>query len=427
MDTSQQIVKAGDINIEQIQITTAQGFYQDITNQVMGLQIFEDLFAPFITGTIEIRDALDLLNVFPFNGEEYLELKLSTPSLEEGRIDEKFYIYKMSNRNMVGDRATIYTLHFISTYAIVDLNKKISKTFGGKCSDIAKQLITDKTHGLEVTKNVIIEETSNATKYISNFWSPVKNINNVVEVSVNQSGAGSYVFYEDRYSFNFVSLESLYTKVVFQSFVYDSYVRDKTNSNDTQTVKNVTEDYKRIRSISVPTVYDYIERVRSGMFASRMYTYDYTTKRFENKNYNSLDHFKDQNHLNDYPLISNKALYSEQAFMIKVPKYYGNFMNFGDSTNANSIQNRISLLSQIDANKIEIVVPGRLDYTVGLKIDIILYKIEPNTKEDTEVVDEMLSGSYLISSINHYINRNAHECTFELIKESLIVDLNRIK
>lgn len=427
MDTSKQIVKAGDINIEQIQITTAQGFYQDITNQVMGLQIFEDLFAPFITGTIEIRDALDLLNVFPFNGEEYLELKLSTPSLEQGRIDEKFYIYKMSNRNMVGDRATIYTLHFISTYAIVDLNKKISKTFGGKCSDIARQLITDKTHGLEVTKNVIIEETSNATKYISNFWSPVKNINNVVEVSVNQSGAGSYVFYEDRYGFNFVSLESLYTKVVFQSFVYDNYVRDNTNSNDTQTVKNVTEDYKRIRSITVPTVYDYIERVRSGMFASRMYTYDYTTKRFENKNYNSLDHFKDQNHLNDYPLISNKALYSEQAFMIKVPKYYGNFMNFGDSTNANSIQNRISLLSQIDANKIEIVVPGRLDYTVGLKIDIILYKIEPNTKEDTEVVDEMLSGSYLISSINHYINRNAHECTFELIKESLIVDLNRIK
>ena len=427
MDTSKQIVKAGDINIEQIQITTAQGFYQDITNQVMGLQIFEDLFAPFITGTIEIRDSLDLMNVFPFNGEEYLELKLSTPSLEKGRIDEKFYIYKMSNRNMVGDRATIYTLHFISTYAIVDLNKKISKTFGGKCSDIARQLITDKTHGLEVTKNVIIEETSNATKYISNFWSPVKNINNVVETAVNQSGAGSYVFYEDRYGFNFVSLESLYTKVVFQSFVYDSYVRDNTNSNDTQTVKNVTEDYKRIRSITVPTVYDYIERVRSGMFASRMYTYDYTTKRFENKNYNSLDHFKDQNHLNDYPLISNKALYSEQAFMIKVPKYYGNFMNFGDSTNANSIQNRISLLSQIDANKIEIVVPGRLDYTVGLKIDIILYKIEPNTKEDTEVVDEMLSGSYLISSINHYINRNAHECTFELIKESLIVDLNRIK
>ena len=58
MDTSQQIVKAGDINIEEIQITTAQGFYQDITNQVMGLQIFEDLFAPFITGTIEIRQRI---------------------------------------------------------------------------------------------------------------------------------------------------------------------------------------------------------------------------------------------------------------------------------------------------------------------------------------------------------------------------------
>lgn len=427
MDTSKQIVKAGDINIEQIQITTAQGFYQDITNQVMGLQIFEDLFAPFITGTIEIRDSLDLMNVFPFNGEEYLELKLSTPSLEKGRIDEKFYIYKMSNRNMVGDRSTIYTLHFISTDAVVDLNKKISKTFGGKCSDIAKQLITDKTHGLEVTKNVIIEETSNATKYISNFWSPVKNINNVVEVSVNQSGAGSYVFYEDRYGFNFVSLESLYTKVVFQSFVYDSYVRDNTNSNDTQTVKNVTEDYKRIRSISVPTAYDYIERARSGMFGSKLYTYDYTTKIFNITAYDMLKGFKDQNHLNKFPLASNKAIYKYDSMIMSMPKYNNNFADFGDSTNAKSIQNRVSLMAQIDANKIEIVVPGRLDYTVGLKIDINLFKAEPSVKEDTESKDGMFSGSYLISAVNHYINRNAHECTLELVKDSLLIDLDRKK
>jgi hypothetical protein len=53
MDTSQQIVKAGDVNIEIIQIVTSQGFYQNITEQVIGIQVFEDLFSPFITGTLE--------------------------------------------------------------------------------------------------------------------------------------------------------------------------------------------------------------------------------------------------------------------------------------------------------------------------------------------------------------------------------------
>jgi hypothetical protein len=417
------INKAGDINIEMVQITTTQGFYQDILNQVISLQIFEDIFSPFTTGTLEIKDSLDLLNVFPFNGEEYLELKLNTPTLTEGNIDGKFYIYKMSNRVMLGDRVTIYTLHFISIEAIVDLNKKISKTFSGKCSDIVKDLLSDTAYGLQATKPLVVEDTQNSTKYISNFWSPIKNLNNLAETSINMNGSSSYLFYEDRYGFNFVSLESLYTKNVFQEFIYDSYIRDTTI--DTGSVKNVTEDYKRIHSINISTVFDYIERVRSGLYGSKLYTHDMTTKTFEGKLYNMLDNFSKEKHLNEFPLASNSSIYRYNSMIMFVPKYYQNFSNFGDSTNANSIQNRISLLSQIDANKLEIVVPGRLDYTVGLKVLLKLYKIEPQSKEDSELIDNMLSGNYIIAAINHYINRNLHECSIELVKESLLIDLNR--
>ena len=102
-------------------------------------------------------------------------------------------------------------------------------------------------------------------------------------------------------------------------------------------------------------------------------------------------------------------------------------MGLADSTNANSIQNRISLLTQINSNKIEVVVPGRLDYTVGLRVELKLYKTEPSNKQDTEIIDEMFSGTYLIAAINHYINRNMHECTFELVKDSLLIDLDRKK
>ena len=47
---------AGDVNIEKVSITTSSGFTQEITNQVVGLQIFEDLFSPFITGSLVIKD-----------------------------------------------------------------------------------------------------------------------------------------------------------------------------------------------------------------------------------------------------------------------------------------------------------------------------------------------------------------------------------
>lgn len=426
MDSSQVINKAGDINIELIQISTTQGFYQDVTNQVIGIQIFEDIFAPFITGTLEIRDSLDLMNVFPFNGEEFLELKLSTPTLERGNIEGKYYIHKMTNRSMIGDRAMIYTLHFISEEALIDINKKISRTFEGKCSDIAKKVLLDDQNGLQIKRDVNIEETNNATKYISNFWSPVKNLNSICETSINKNGSASYVFYEDRYGFNFVSLESLYMRRIYQTFTYDNYIRD-VQSDGVSTVRNVEEDYKRIRDIKIPVAYDYIERARGGMFGSKLYTYDIATKKIASKNYDMLKNYDSQYHLNKYPLASNKAVYRYNSMLLNMTKYTENFSGYGDVTNTSSIQNRVSLLNQINSNKIEIMVPGRLDYTVGLRIEIKLYKVEPISQEDTEYLDEMFSGAYLISAINHYINRNRHECTLELVKESLLIDLDRKK
>ena len=77
------------------------------------------------------------------------------------------------------------------------------------------------------------------------------------------------------------------------------------------------------------------------------------------------------------------------------------------------------------ANRLDITVMGRIDYTVGQKVSVTLNKIEPISKEDTDVVDKMFSGYYLISAINHYIDRDKHECNMELIKESLQLDLNR--
>ena len=42
-------------------------------------------------------------------------------------------------------------------------------------------------------------------------------------------------------------------------------------------------------------------------------------------------------------------------------------------------------------------------------------------------ISEILSGDYIIAAINHYISRNLHECTIEVIKESILLDLARNK
>lgn len=425
MKTSTPLRYAGDVSINKVQIVTPTGFYQDITAQVLTVHFYEDIFAPFITGSIVVRESFDLINLFPFVGEEYLDLDITTPTLKDSKIKGRYYIYKLTDREHLGDKNVVYQIHFISVESLADLNKKVSKTFAGKVSDLVEAFIKDKNYGLESDKKIVVEPTNNSVKYISNYWSPIKNLNHLTGNAVNKNKTPNYVFFENRDGFYFVSLEKLYQNVVTSEFVYDKYTRDKLP--DGRDVRNVNQDYKRILEISVPVAHDYMDRLRNGMLASRQFSYDVTKKTYNVKNYNMLDRFNEQKHLNKFPINSNKVIFRNNSTMIIYPKNYGNFNGFGDATAAHSNQERISTLKLAEANKINITVPGRTDYTVGQKIGIVLYRVEPASKKDQDLTDKMFSGYYLIAAINHVIDKEKHECYMELIKESSQMNMNRNK
>lgn len=421
----QTIKFAGDVSIDKAKIVTPRGLGQDIAAQVIAIQLYEDLFSPFLTGSLIIKESFDLVNLFPFVGEEYLELEISTPALGrlESNIKSKFYIYKLTDRELLGERSVVYQLHFISLEAIVDLNKKASRVYSGKISDVVKSIISDKTDGFESNKKTIIEDTTNNIKYISNFWSPMQNIAYLTEHAVNSNNSPNYLFFENRDGFCFISLESLYANPgIYQEFVYDSYARDVLP--DGKSYRNTPQDFKRIISINIPVGYDYMDRIRSGMLASKAISYDVTKKKYVSKNYNVFEQYDKKQHLNPYPINSKRTIFRNNAVIIPQARAYGNFTGFTDASGFKTVQERISLSKLAEANKLNITVLGRTDYTVGQKVSVVLNKFEPLNKNDSDVVDKMFSGFYLISAINHYINRDNHECNIELIKDSSQINLD---
>lgn len=424
MESSQVLRFAGDVAVNKVRIITAKGFYQDVSAQVLNIQVYEDLFSPFMSGSLILKDSLDLVNLFPFIGEEYLELELSTPSIEKYSIKGKYYIYKMSNREMTGDKSVVYQLHFISVEAIVDLNKKVSRVFAGDISKLIEPFIKNKTYGLESDKNISIEDTSNNLKYISNYWTPVQNIMYLVFSAVNKNKSPNYVFFENRDGFYFISLEALYSNpVVYQNFVYDKYTRDDLPGGGS--ARNIENDYNRIIEISMPTVFDYMDRIRSGMLSSRQISYDITKKTYSDKNYTMFQRFEQQKHLNKFPINSDSSTFRANSKIINLPKNFGNFNGFGDVTQSKSNQERTSLMKLAEANKINITVLGRCDYTVGQKINLDLKRIEPLSSIDGDTTDKMFSGNYIIAAINHYVDRQVYECHMEIIKESSMMNMNR--
>ena len=157
---------AGDVDIERVEIVSSTGRGVEVTNMVAEIQIFEDIFAPCVTGTVTITDSIDLVNVFPFVGEEKIILRIRTPSIpdkmKESRIDQQFFIYKMSDRKVLGDKNVFYILHFCSYELVSDANLKLSRSFEGKISDIAKKMM--KTEIVKSDLPMDIEETKNSVK-----------------------------------------------------------------------------------------------------------------------------------------------------------------------------------------------------------------------------------------------------------------------
>lgn len=421
---------AGDVNLVDATITSmVSGVTFNVTNQIITLEIFEDLFSPFITGALILKESVDFANVFPLVGQEYVDLTVATPSLENqgGKITGRFYIYQFTDRTETAERSTVYKLGIISGDAIIDLNQKISRAYEGKISDIVQKLITDKT-ALMTEKQYNIEETKNKTKYISNFWSPVRNINFLLETAQNASGSPTYTFFENRDGYNFLSLDYLNSRGIKQDFIYNN-ATDIINPTGGSS-RNHEREFKKITELRIPVTNDYLNKVSTGVFGSTMKYSDLTTKRYFDLKYSFLKDWGKQGkqtRLNKFPIAANNifATYNSTIFHDVIATNM--FTNYGDVSNVRVQQERLSRLKQAQAYKIEIVVAGRLDYTVGQKVTVTTFKNEPIAMSDSNDAekDKLISGNYLISAINHVIDKEKHECHMELIKDSLTIDLNK--
>lgn len=411
---------AGDVNIEKAVIISSRGVFQDVSGQVTQVQIFEDIFSPFISGTLVLKDALDYTNIFPLIGEEYLDIRIATPTLPGNKIEGRFHIYKMAERTKLGDRVVAYQLNFISVESLIDTNKKTSKVYAGKISDLVPTFITDKEDGLESKKKYNIENTRNTIKYISPFWSPVRNLQFLADNSISENQSPSFLFFENRDGFNFRSLDRLYRGNSKIEFVDDRYTRDSYPGAGNSL--NIMEDYKRMSNVEVPAMYDYMDKVRSGSLSSKLMSYDSTKKTYTVKNFDAKTRFAQQGHLNGKPLFTEKAPRKPNSRIILYPRAFETFTSFGDTTNARIIQERNSILKMAESQQLHITVPGRTDYTVGMVVNVLLQKQMPLQKKDSakEITDKILSGRYLVTAINHIINPEGHECRMELSKDSLM-------
>ena len=80
----------GNFKVEEANLITSAGIDIPLMPHLVSINLYEDILKNAISGEILLQEAADLVSKGPIIGQEYLKLKISTPSFQsEGDIIEK--------------------------------------------------------------------------------------------------------------------------------------------------------------------------------------------------------------------------------------------------------------------------------------------------------------------------------------------------
>ena len=429
MSNESTITRAGDVKIKTVTFTNGWGLTVDLTPQILAIEVYENMFDTFITGSLIIRDNQDISNVFPLVGNEFVDLEFQTPGFEGASVFKgRYYIYNCSDRQMTSNRDASFIMKFISGEGLINHVQRVSRTFRGTPSDIVKQIVTSQ-YGLNSTKNLFAEPTTNNVTFISNWWHPARCINYACEHSLNSNGSSSYLFFETRAGFIFSSLHDLIgtpDDIPYQRFVAnDKALTPAGNINSTVT-NNLLEDYQSILNIKYHTGFDFFERSATGYYGSEVIAYDAATQQYIHSR--NGRNFENDNHLNKYSPIAVVSPGCTSTNIEYIPYQSLNFDGSNNGVNDTDVPYRAAreqVLSQLKTTVLDIQVWGRTDYSVGLVVEVKLPKQQQITETDTNTDDTSTTGRYLITAIKHLVTPIQHVCNIQLMKDSYIMDLNK--
>ena len=99
--STEELKHAGGYRIQKCKLTSSSGLvFPDFEKVVTGINIFENIFTNSLSGTVEVVETANLPTNMPLTGQDFLELKLVTPGLDDEPIVNhvfckpiRFYIF----------------------------------------------------------------------------------------------------------------------------------------------------------------------------------------------------------------------------------------------------------------------------------------------------------------------------------------------
>lgn len=444
------IQKAGAVEITELKLITVDSTIWDLTDFLMELNIYEDMFSNHLYGTAILSDSRNIIDNGPIIGEEYLNVKIKTPTFkDEDSISKTFRIFKVSDRNIIRDNNTqTFVIHFASIELFYDILLPLYVPFEGVVSDVAGEIFanyisTNREFDIsesvseikEIEKEtplVILNRTSNKVKFISPGWSPFKCINWLASKAIPEEGyAKNFLFFESNKAFYFGSIEYIFKEAVQNNLYIGKYSISAANIRDGASVPDLNREYFIAKDVQMVDTVDHIKNYTNGFLANRLLTLDMYNKEYKVYDYDYTIEYSKQFHSSGAGNTAKPPFTSDSlrnfatnvSFYPVNPKLYNDFTDNINEKMSEIHGNRKSSLLDLSNIKMNITIPGRTDIEIGNMLYFSYPSLEGKEKgRDEGKEDTQYSGYYLITAIHHKINKLEHVMRMEIVKDSLYVN-----
>ena len=443
--------KAGSVNVRELKLISSNDLIVDLSEFLVELNLYEDIFSSHIYGDILISDSRNLIDTLPIIGEEFLNIEFFTPTFEEQNqiIKKTFRVFKLSGRQVVRDNNTqLFVLHFASIELFYDILLPLFKSFKGNITDIVSEIYfdyiannrnydlgaNDKTINIQEnnTPLTIMNETENQVKFVSPGWSPFKCINWLASKAIPKNETSkNYLFFETNKGFYFGSLEYLFKDAIENQNIVGVYSYSPNNIK-AKNQRDILKELFTASDVQMVDTTDHVKNYTNGYLANRLITLDVYNKVYKRVDYDYVEDYKNNFHTSGkgseaVPVFTNNSprnFSSSISFYPVNPKLFNDVPGNISEKMEEIYGNRKSSLLGLTNIKLNITVPGRTDIEAGNMIYFNFPALGPTSEEDKnkEFKDKNYSGYYLITAIHHRVTVEEHVMIMEIVKDSLKVD-----
>jgi hypothetical protein len=428
------------VSVVECKIIGSNGRIKDLTNPLIydSIQIYESIYSPVITGTIQLTEGVNLATELSLHGNEYLFLSFCRPGEndKESRYTRTFRIYKCGMKRP-NSQIQSYVLYFCSEELVFSKQQTISRSFKGRStSDYIYNILTQdlKTNKKRVNTRYF-EKAEGNHNYVITKYNPLDAIKYLEFCSYN-ANESPFLFFENRDGYNFVSLETL-----FKAPALDPPLNYNTAKILFDQSESAFKNANDIKSFEFNQLFDVLDSAKESAYCGRLYTLDLIRQKFTKHDYSLINSLARNTMMDGFFPVNNFKNRNDRALF---EEFNGQPMFWLTNLNQNETEYFISKavreqntdiekfllqrkvqLGMLNRANVECRVPGNPNYSVGYMVEFNLPAFMTQVGSVNErILDPYYKGKYLITRVRHSITPDSLETVLELNKNSVAISFD---